>query len=192
MGITQLSLNRINKYIDEIPNNNILIVGCQNLYNSENYGEIAADYYREAGYNVKDIDICGCNGSEPMDLRNDLKFSDDYALILQHGTIEHIDGSIYMAFKNMHEACILHGVMIHENPKTKNWLFHGNHYFIEKFYVDFAKACGYDLIEVTSEAAMSNDVDGWNVCAVLRKMDNEPFISELLFNKIYKKHVYGK
>lgn len=191
MGITQLSLNRINKYIDKIPNDNILIIGCQNLYNPENYGEIAADYYLDKGYAVLSIDICGCNGSEVMDLRDDLRFDGDYGLVMQHGTIEHIDGSIYMAFKNLHEACSENGVMIHENPKTGNWPGHGNHYFTAEFYVQLADACGY-CMETEEEPAMGNTTDGWNICSVLIKRGDEPFISEKVFNKIYKKHIHAK
>lgn len=191
MGITQNSLNRINKYIDKIPNDIILIVGCQNLYNPENYGEIAESYYLDKGYGVLSIDICGCNGAEVMDLREDLKFSGSYGLILQHGTIEHIDGDIYQAFKNFHEACEVNGIMIHENPKTGNWPGHGYHYFTSEFYVQLSDACGYCLT-CDEEPAMGNDIDGWNVCAVLIKRDNEPFISKTQFNKIYKKHIHAK
>lgn len=191
MGITHLSLNRINKYIDQAPNDNILIVGCQNLYNEENYGEIAAEHYLSLGYGVLSIDICGCNGSEPMDLRNDLKFSDDYGLILQHGTVEHIDGSIYMAFKNMHEACSVNGIMIHENPKTGNWPGHGNHYFTTEFYVQLSDAMDYCL-SADEEPAMGNTTNGWNICAVFTKREDTNFMTETAFNKIYKKHVHAK
>lgn len=191
MGITQLSLNRINKYIDKIPNDNILIVGCQNLYNSENYGEIAHDYYLDKGYGVLSIDICGCNGSQVMDLRDELKFDTQFGLILQHGTVEHIEGSIYQAFKNIHEACKWGGIMIHENPRFNHWPEHGRHYFSMEFYKEFAKICDYELIEVCEEAAMSNHETGMNVCVVLRKINDTPFITEKQFNKIYKKYVYA-
>lgn len=191
MGITQLSLNRINKYIDKIPNDNILIVGCQNLYNSENYGEIAHDYYLSQGYGVLSIDICGCNGSQAMDLRDELKFETQYGLILQHGTVEHIECSIYQAFKNFHDACAINGVMIHENPKRNNWPEHGNHYFTSEFYVELSDALGY-CMDTEEEPAMGNVDSGWNVCAVLRKLNDTTFITEKEFNKIYKKHIYAK
>lgn len=191
MGITQLSLNRINKYIH--PDDNILILGCQNLYNIENYGQTADEYYSMQGYPVRVLDICGCQGSEIADLREDLEFDPDYSMIFQHGTIEHCDcNSLYQVFKNIHESCQINGTMIHENPKTGNWPGHGYHYFTDKFYEELSEACEYDLAECVDEPAMGNEVDGWNVCAVLVKRNNEPFISKTAFNKIYKKHIHAK
>lgn len=183
MGITNLSLQRLNKYLK--PNSNILILGCQNLYNVENYGEVAHSYFVNKGHSVRTIDILGCQGSEIADLRDNLKLNPEFDLVLQHGTIEHIDGDLYQPFKNTHEALKPNGIVIHENPKTGNWPEHGYHYFTEKFYKEFAKLAGYELLEVSSEPAMGNDVDGWNVCAVLRK-SSDKFISKPEFNKVSK------
>ena len=190
MGITNLSLKRINDHL--LPGGKILLIGCQNLYNAENYGEVAQDYFRLLGYEVKSLDILGCQGADQLDLREDLQLRPVYDMVNDCGSKEHIDGPLYQPFKNMHEACKVGGVMIHENPKVGNWPGHGQHYFTEKFYKLFAKVCGYDLLEVCSEPAMGNDVDGWNVCAVLRKADGAEFISEDLFNEIYKDNIKSK
>lgn len=191
MGITQLSLTRIEKYIH--PDDNILILGCQNLYNTDNYGQVAHDYYADQGYPVRTIDIAGCQGSEVADLREDLAMHPEYSLILQHGTIEHIDDkTLYQAFKNIHEACAVDGTMIHENPKRGNWPGHGYHYFTCKFYEELAELCGYDLAECVEEPAMGNVTDGWNICAVLIKRSHYPFPGKTKFNAIFKKHVYAK
>lgn len=190
MGITQKSLDRINKVIH--PADNILILGCQNLYNAENYGQLADDYYSMQGYPVRTIDITGCQGAEVADLRDDLMFDPDYSLILQHGTIEHVDGSLYQVLKNIHEACQDQGTMIHENPRTENWPGHGYHYFTTSFWETLAGSCNYDILDISEEPAMGNDVDGWNVCCVLRKSLDSKFISEEQFNKIYKKHIKSK
>ena len=190
MGITSTSLDRINRYIK--PNDNLLIIGCQNIYSAENYGEIAQDYFRQRGYSVKSLDVYECNGADVMDLRDDLKFEPTYDLVLQHGTVEHVDGSLYWAFRNMHEACKVGEVMIHENPKTGNWPGHGQHYFTEQFYHELAEDCGYDILEITTEAAMGNTNDGWNVCCVLKKWNDDPFISEHVFNEIYAENICSK
>ena len=79
MGITNLSLARINRYLQ--PGNKILIIGCQNLYSADNYDQVAAPYFRELGYEVKDIDLTGCQGSETADLREDLHFADIYDVV---------------------------------------------------------------------------------------------------------------
>lgn len=190
MGITQHSLGRINRHIH--PNDNMLIIGCQNLYDNENYGEIAHHYFQNLGHNVRSLDILGCQGSEKLDLREDLAFKPEFDLVNDCGSKEHIDGSLYRPFKNIHEACKVGGVMIHENPMTGNWPGHGYHYFTLKFYDELAKACNYEVLENCTEAAMSNTVDGWNVCAVLHKQTDNDFISEDVFNIIYSKHIKSK
>ncbi len=172
--------------------NYVLHLGCQNLFNVENYGEIAQDFFRSKGHIVRSIDILGCNGSDIADLRDDLHFEPVWDIVNDCGSKEHIDGSLYQPFKNLHEACVEFGLMIHENPATQSWPGHGYHYFTQKFYVELAKACKYELLEVCSEAAMSNTVDGWNVCAVLKKLPESEFIGEEDFNKLYSKYIKSK
>lgn len=193
MGITQISLDRINRHIQ--PNSKILILGCQNLYDVDHYMQVAEPYFEGLGHDVISIDILGCQGSYVADLREDLSNSiwwGQFDLILQHGTIEHIDGSIYMAFKNIHEACKVGGIMIHENPKTGNWPKHGYHYFSQSFFMILADNLRYKLLEVTEEASMSNYVDGWNVSAVLQKINDEPFMDEATFKTIYDAFIFSE
>lgn len=190
MGITSLSLIRINKYIK--PNDKLLIIGCQNLYSAENYGQVAHQYFERLGYSVRSLDILGCQGSEQLDLRQDLHFFPEYDIVNDCGSKEHIDGSLYQPFKNIHEACNIGGVMIHENPESNSWPLHGQHYFTTGFYFHFGLACKYELLETTREAAMGNEVDGWNVSAVLMKLTDSPFISEDQFNEIYAKFIFPK
>lgn len=190
MGITQESLNRINKHIK--PNSEILIVGCQNIYSAENYGEIAEDYFEKLGHDVISIDILGCQGSYVADLRGDLSKTiwwRTFDLVLQHGTVEHIDGPLYQAFKNLHESCKKGGILIHENPESASWPLHCPHYFTMSFYRELAIKCNYSILEIIGEAAMGNTTDGWNVCAVFKKVNDEYFISEQIFNEIYADHI---
>ena len=192
MGITQLSLDRINRYIK--PNSKILIIGCQNCYWPENYGEVAQDYFRSLGHTVKSIDVYECNGADVMDLRNQLNFEPIYDLVLQHGTVEHVDGELYMPFLNMHMACKEGGIMIHENPKVGNWPGHGYHYFTPGFYTALASHCGYEVLELCEEPAMSNVTDGWNVSCVLKKGLERPFLFMEYneFKKLYDEHIRSK
>lgn len=188
MGITQLSLNRINRYLK--PESKILIIGCQNLYDNEHYGEIAHTYFKGLGHDVKSIDILGCNGSEVADLRDDLGFKPEYDMVNDCGSKEHIAGGLYKPFLNMHEACKIGGVMIHENPKTGNWPQHGQHYFTQEFYTCLAENCDYDILELTSEAAMGNVESGWNVCCVLKMLPESTFLSKEAFDEIYKENIF--
>lgn len=190
MGITQLSLNRINRHINS--GNRMLIVGCQNIYSSDNYMDIAHEYFINKGFEVRTIDILGCQGSEIADLRTDLHLSNKYDAILQHGTIEHVDGSLYQPIKNLHEACAINGIMIHENPKINNWPMHGYHFFTKDFWTFLAMVCNYTLLEVDEEPAMGNNIDGWNICAVLQKANDSEFIGEDKFNEIYNKYIKSK
>ncbi len=189
MGITQTSLDRINRYIKT--GDSILILGCQNLYNTDNYGEIAHSYFEQKQHNVFSLDILGCQGSKAMDLREVLDLC-QVDLVLQHGTVEHIDGSLYQPFKNIHDACKVGGVMIHENPMVGNWPGHGYHYFTEEFYTAIADALNYEVLELTKEAAMGNVKDGWNISCVFCKISDNPFIAEQQFNEIYGKFIFPK
>lgn len=188
MGITDLSLLRINRYLK--PNDSILIIGCQNLYNAENYMQVAQPYFQGLGHTVRSIDILGCNGSEIADLREPLELG-QFDMVNDCGSKEHIDGPLYIPFRNIHNACKVGGVMIHENPMTGNWPGHGQHYFTEAFYTALAEACGYDVFELCSETAMGNTTDGWNISTALRKGD-KPFITKKQSDKIYADHIFSK
>lgn len=190
MGITQKSIDRITPFLK--PKKKMLELGAQNMYDNLHYGMIAKHYFESIGIVHRSLDIIEYQGAEKLDLRDDLKFDPVYDIVTDMGTCEHIDGSLYQPYKNIHEACAFEGIMIHENPARGNWPFHGQHYFSEKFYVELAKACNYELLEVNTEAAMSNTIDGWNIAAVLRKTTELDFISEEAFNKIYKKHIKSK
>src|ERR1700676_5226296 len=112
MGITKLSLDRIERYIK--PNSNILIVGCQNIYDNEHYGQIAHLYFESLGHDVISIDIAACQGASEADLRQDLGYKCEFDLVLQHGTVEHVDGSLYWPFRNIHEATKVGGTLTHK------------------------------------------------------------------------------
>jgi hypothetical protein len=179
MGITRLSLDRIDSYTKQP--GKLLILGCQNLYDMEHYGQIAHPYFESLGFDVRSWDITGCQGSEVVDLRENLRLKAEYDFVFQHGTVEHIDGGLYQPFKNIHEALKIGGIVIHENPKTDNWPEHGYHYFTEKFYRQLCADCGYSLLALTEEPAMSNTTDGWNICAVIEKISDK-FCGEDQFN----------
>jgi hypothetical protein len=192
MGITQLSLDRLNRNNCLKANYLMLELGAQNIYANQNYGDVAKYYFQRLGIVHQSIDIIEHQGADKQDLRIDLGYNGGCDCVTNFGTLEHVDGSLYQPLKNIHEACKVGGIMIHENPKTGNWPGHGQHYFTKDFWIELAKACKYELIEVCEEAAMSNTKDGWNVCAVLRVAKDSKFITELQFNKIYNEHIQPK
>lgn len=171
MGITRLSLDRIDRHVKE--KGKMLILGCQNLYNSENYYDVAHPYFENLGFSVRSWDITGCQGSEIVDLREDLELRAEYDYITDFGTCEHINGSLYQPYKNIHEGTVIGGIIIHENPRFGHWDGHGQHYFTQKFYEQLCSDCDYELLEVGEEPAMGNSETGMNIYSVIRKVGDK-------------------
>lgn len=190
MGITQQSLNRLTPYLK--PHIHMLELGAQNMYDNGHYGWIAKDYFESINIHHISVDIIEHQGCVQCDLRELHPFNAKNDIVTNFGTAEHVDGSLYNPFKNIHNACKVDGIMIHENPKTGNWPSHGQHYFTMGFYPEFAMACGYQVVELTEEPAMGNVIDGWNVSCVLKKLSDNEFITEEQFNKIYDAHIFSK
>lgn len=190
MGITTDSLQRLKRFNCLEDAKKILVCGCQNIYDNSfegvTYGMIAQEYFDNIGVDAIAIDITGCNGSYTIDLREEGvldQFIDDglFEAIVNHGTFEHIEGKegFYTAFKNIHNACEVGGIMIHETPKTGHWLGHGNHYTTESFYTELARLMGYEVLDLCEHFAMGNTIDGGLVNCVLKKTEatSDEFIS---------------
>lgn len=99
-------------------------------------------------------------------------------IVLDLGTSEHISTNhihnieeYYNCWLNKHNLCKEGGLIISENPKTKNWPKHGYNYITTLFVEQLT--C-YDLIEHGEHAAQNNYTDGWNIYSVLRKT-SRPF-----------------
>lgn len=189
MGITQKSLDRLTPHIK--PGLKMLELGAQNLYDSEHYMQIAKHYFTSLSIEHTSIDVIQHQECEFADLRECLNYS-RFDIITNYGTLEHVDGHLYQPLLNIHNAGGESALMIHENPKTGNWPGHGQHYLTKEFWVEMTKACNYELLEVSEEPAMGNEVDGWNVCAVLRKKHNSMFPDRETFDKIYNQHIKSK
>lgn len=188
MGITHDSLARINRYLQ--PNMKMLELGAQNMYDTEHYGWIAKDYFESIPIQHISVDIIEHQKCVQCDLRELHPFKSQNDIVTNFGTLEHVDGSLYIPFKNIHNACAVGGIMIHENPLIMNWPGHGQHYFTREFYMALGMNMQYAPLEICTEAVMGNTTDGWNVCAVLKKTKNNEFMSEEKFNKIYERYVF--
>lgn len=185
MGITGFSMNMIRQYGGEHSGIRHLLVGCQNMYDQQHYGQIAEGYYKGLGQDVVSIDITACQGSIEHDLREPLDM-EPFDFISQHGTLEHVETrkGFYLAHKHLHDVLKFDGIIIHENPKTGNWEGHGNHYLTQHFYIQLAKMMDYDIQAIGEHPAMGNAIDGWNIYCVIQKTNEAPFISEEEFNKL--------
>ena len=126
MGITDKSYKRLApllKLSDEM-----LQIGCQNIYTEKLNGIIAHDYFLKKGFSVRTVDITGCQGAEIMDLRQQQDWTTQFDIVTDFGCMEHLDGGMYQFNKNIHDACKVGGIIIRENPKTGHWPEHGSNY----------------------------------------------------------------
>lgn len=178
MGITHLSLGRINKLQGET----MCELGAQNIYSAELYGTIAKEYFVAKGYKHDSFDINPHQGANYLDLRKPEKLN-KYDIVTDFGTSEHCDGNYYQVNKNIHDLCKIGGYIVRENPKTGNWPGHGKNYLTKEFYIELAKLCGYEIIELVEEPAMGNITDGWNIAVVLKKTKDK-FCTKEQFEKL--------
>lgn len=142
-----------------------------------------SEWYKERGKDYMSIDLNGLNDSKQWDLSEPLKTSKKFDLVTDFGTSEHVK-DIYQCFANINKLTKVGGIMVHENPKTKNWPKHGMHYRDQKFYIDLAIHADYHIIRLEEHPAMGNSIDGWNIICVMRKR-KEGFIDRELFPKTY-------
>lgn len=202
MGYTQATIDLVERHLDGVKS--VLEMGSQNIYlNGEENPPFAKDYYTAKGISYRCIDLAGDNGAEQLDLAHIIDFAEKVDLVAAIGTNEHvvkmksyesvpfhggyinsiypieiesIEEGFYICWLNQHRALKVGGKMIVESPKTQSWPLHGYSYYTEEFYRQLAAATDYDILELFEEAAMGNTIDGWNICAVLKK-NSESFPS---------------
>ena len=189
MGITEKSIARIEKFVDfGKPDTMICELGAQNIYiEGVWYGKVAKEYFEQYGYFVHhSYDIKVHQGCEFLDLREPLppELIGKFDVVTDFGTTEHVEGNYYQACKNIHDLCKEGGLIIRENPKTGHWKGHGFNYLQMDFYKQVAWLAQYEILDLCEEFAMGNTTDGANVCVVLRKVGDKPFIPEDLFKQI--------
>jgi len=180
MGVTQFSVDLIDDYLKD--GKSILEFGCQNIYTSDRYGQIAKQYFLDRGMHHISVDINGGQLSLQKDLREPLNLG-TFDIVTDFGTIEHVSGDVYAALKNAFDSCIIDGYIVHENPKTGNWEGHGNWYFDIEFWKRYASYCDLEILRIGENAAMGNVTDGWNIHVVFKKTGSK-FISKANFKKL--------
>lgn len=186
MGITNLSINRLEKFGALKSGITMLELGCQNIY-ANGYADMTTslkEFPQRFGINMESWDILGCQNSKKVDLREPISedYYEKFDVITDFGTTEHIEGNYYQALKNIHDACKLGGIMIHETPLTGHWIGHGHNYLTPTFYEQLASVMGYTILDLCIEFAMGNVQDGGLVCCVLQKNSNIKFVSKKVFS----------
>jgi hypothetical protein len=186
MGITQQSLNRMDKHQVLRTGVKMLELGCQNVY-ANGYHDMAisnVELPKRYGVEMECWDILGCQNAKVVDLREPINESyyNAFDVITDFGTTEHIDGRYYEARKNIHDACKVGGLMIHETPLTGHWIGHGHNYLTTTFYEQLAESMNYTILDLCIEYAMGNTNDGGLVCCVLRKNEDNKFVTKKKFS----------
>lgn len=186
MGLTKHSFDLMNKHCN-LTTGTMLELGDQIIYWGNDYGTYSTPWFQKNFPSLEHIciDIKPEKYAVAKDLRVSLGMG-EFDYVTNFGTTEHVaqgkEGGLYEAYKNVHEACKVGGVMIHENPKTGNWPGHGDHYMTKDFYTKFALITGYEILELGEHAAMGNSIDGWNIYCVLRKVNDTGFCTKAAFN----------
>ena len=180
MGLTSHSFELLSRHIK--CNDSILELGNQTIYFGKDYGKPAKLMFEAMGHKHVSIDLNGLDGALNIDLGKPIKEKLGlFDLVMDVGCSEHVE-DMYICCKNKHIFLKTGGLMIVELPKTGNWAGHGYWYFTEEFFQKFAYAQHYEILEIGEHPAMGNTTDGWLICCVLRKLEDNKFISRKVFD----------
>jgi hypothetical protein len=179
MGVTAFSITLIEK----VNYTSVIELGAQNLYDKDYGHPVYASAYYKGDYAC--IDLNGENNALKLNLNEPLplNFKTKYDLVTDFGTSEHTD-NLHQCWKTKHHLCKVGGHIISENPKTGNWKEHGHFYYTQEFYKELAQAMNYTIVELGEYPAMGNTTDGWNVYCILKKNDDNKFLTKITFNEL--------
>ena len=105
-------------------------------------------YFESRGFDHVSIDINGAYGALPLDLRKPFpkSFYDQFDVITNFGTIEHVIDNQYQVFKNIHDAAKIGSLIIHQLPV--NNYGHGYWSYPETFFEIMAVYSGYKILDM--------------------------------------------
>jgi hypothetical protein len=143
-----------------------------------------SEWYKERNIDYLSIDLNGLNDSKKWDMAEPIKTNKKFDMVVNAGFSEHVK-DFYQCYANIDKLTKVGGLILCENPRTKNWPGHAHHYIDDKFYVDLAREQGYGIIEIKNTVAAHNYQTGNNVFCILKKI-NAGFISRDKFPKYYE------
>jgi len=163
----------------------ILELGNQEMNLAESQSIFAKEYYSNLGYEHTSVDQNGRNGAIEVDLGKPISFIGKFDIITDFGTTEHVYNA-YECLANVVKHTKDGTIIIHKNPKTKNFPGHGNHYFTLKFWEAWAELCKLEVLELYEHPIYHNTIDGWECIAVLKANKETIVPSASEFEKIKK------
>ncbi len=162
--------------------------------------KVAKPYYKSLGYDHTSVDMNGKNGSVRHDLTKPrAEFNNKFDIITNHGTSEHVIDQ-YTVFKNLHEwgaeGCVYAHVVPLDAEEHKAILGrpfpkHGFWEYSIKFWVELAKACGYELVSATTDVrnpAVKYPVNHYSSGSYI-KSPGSKFVEKAEFNELVKNHL---
>lgn len=108
-----------------------------------------------------------------MDGYHTTAFHDGHIHSIYPIDVKDAEAGYYNCWLNKFNLCRVGGIIISENPKHENWPLHGFHYLDQNFYTRLCKMADLEIIELGENPASGNNVDGWNIHAVLRRTGNK-------------------
>ena len=106
------------------------------------------EYIRSMGFGYECFDINGKDGSHKVDLRDTkvgMDWRDQFDIVTNYGTLEHIEGEQIAPLQNMNRMCKPCGVMIHALPMVGGWPKHCPWLYGENFLNQLAAEMGYAI-----------------------------------------------
>ena len=179
MGISPQVFNRIQNIIR---NKSILEFGdqqfTQNIYTDEFKGLIANGWFKdiekEINSKIVSVDITGRNNSLPLDLSKPIELDQQFDIVTNFGTSEHIGETIedqVEVYKNMFKYCKRGGIIINEIPEKGHWKGHCQWYPTQHFFFDLAM--GHSLLFFEKIYYEGN---GNNLFSVIQKLNDNLFL----------------
>ncbi len=95
---------------------------------------------------INAIDLNGSpnGGAWRYDLNEPTAMTDDFDIVINSGTLEHVFNQ-HQAFKTVHDACRLGGLMVHAAP-VLGWDDHCFYRYNKMFWEELAKANAYEMV----------------------------------------------
>jgi len=131
------------------------------------------------------IDWNGKNGALKRNLAEPInEWFNYFDMVTDFGTIEHVDGGQYSAFKNVHDFTKVGGVMVHALPLVGYLKGHCNYHYQESFPSLLASNNNYKCVVSEIRDIYGRKGKQCLICFVLLKLTDKDFIVEEGFNSI--------
>lgn len=107
-----------------------------------------------------------------MEQYESVAFHDGHIHSIYPTKIKSIEEGYYNGWLNKFNLCKLGGHIISENPKRNNWPDHGYTYVDFNTYWQLSRVSGLYIVEIGEHPASGNEVDGYNIWCIMKKVED--------------------